>query len=183
MLAEGMKHSAVGLDPGPPFVIEPLAPDDGGALWRLAVGTGGLDVNSSYAYLLWARDFAASSAVARYRGEVVGFVSGYVRPDAPDTLFVWQVGVAERHRGRGVARAMLDDLVDRGTRFVETTVTATNEASIRLFEALARGHGVEHTRTPLFTSDQFPDRHEAEELHRLGPWPQPHGIRAQPGEK
>jgi diaminobutyrate acetyltransferase len=155
--------------------------DDAGALWRLAADTGVLDVNSSYAYLLWTRDFAATSVVARVSGEVVGFVTGYARPDAPGTLFVWQVGVAERHRGRGVARAMLEDLVGRGPRFVETTVTATNAASIRLFAGLARDHGVGHTREPLFTADLFPEPHEAEELHRLGPWPGSSRTRT-PGE-
>lgn len=182
MFAERTKHDVVGADPGPPPLVDRPTPADGGALWRLAADTGVLDVNSSYAYLLWTRDFAATSAVARDRGDVVGFVSGYARPDAPDTLFVWQVGVAERHRGRGVARAMLDDLVGRGTRFLETTVTATNEASIGLFTALARDHGVGHTREPLFTPDLFPDQHEAEELHRLGPWPAPHRTRTPPGE-
>ncbi|KOX19706.1 hypothetical protein ADK67_32705 [Saccharothrix sp. NRRL B-16348] len=172
MFAERTKQHGV-LQSGavPPLSVGRPTAGDGGALWRLAVDTGVLDVNSSYAYLLWVRDFAAASAVARAGGEVVGFVTGYARPDAPGTLFVWQVAVAERHRGRGVARAMLDDLVGRGTTFVETTVTATNEASIRLFTALARDHGVRHTCEPLFTEDLFPDSHEAEELHRLGPWP------------
>lgn len=171
MFAKPTKHGAADVDPGPALRLDRPSPVDGGALWRLARGTGVLDVNSSYAYLLWTRDFAATSVVARHHGDVVGFVSGYTRPDAPDTLFVWQVGVDERHRGRGVARAMLDDLVARGPRFLETTVTATNEASIRLFGALARDHGVPHAREPLFTADLFPDLHEAEELHRLGPWP------------
>ncbi|MFD0200354.1 MULTISPECIES: diaminobutyrate acetyltransferase [Saccharothrix] len=167
--------------PAAPFSVGRPRIADGSALWRLAGGTGTLDVNSSYAYLLWARDFAATSAVARLDGEVIGFVTGYTRPDAPDTLFVWQVGVAMRHRGRGVARAMLDALVG-GTRYVETTVTASNTASIRLFTAVARDHGVGHTREPLFTTGVFPDPHEAEELHRLGPWPEPNHPRTPPGE-
>lgn len=165
----------------PPVSTGRPACADARALWQLAADTGVLDVNSSYAYLLWTRDFAATSAVARVGGDVVGFVTGYARPDAPETLFVWQVGVAEPHRGRGIARMMLDDLVGRGTRFVETTVTATNAASIRLFTALARDHGVGHTREPLFTADLFPDPHEPEELHRLGPWPESPRTRT-PGE-
>ncbi len=182
MFAERTKHNVVGADPGAPFPVDRPSRADGAAIWRLAGETGALDVNSSYAYLLWSRDFAATSAVARHRGDVVGFITGYTRPDAPDTLFVWQVGVAERYRGRGVARAMLDDLVGRGARFLETTVAPTNEASSAMFAALARDHGVGHTREPLFTPELFPDPHEAEELHRLGPWPDPHRTRTPPGE-
>ncbi|MCZ9340443.1 diaminobutyrate acetyltransferase, partial [Streptomyces sp. TRM76130] len=38
---------------------------DGATLWRIARDSKVLDLNSSYAYLLWCRDFAATSAVAR----------------------------------------------------------------------------------------------------------------------
>ena len=69
---------------------------DGSALWRIAGDSGTLDLNSSYSYLLWCRDFADTSAVARDEtGEPVGFVTGYVRPERPDTLLVWQVAVDE----------------------------------------------------------------------------------------
>ncbi|CAM5451691.1 hypothetical protein SFUMM280S_06955 [Streptomyces fumanus] len=87
---------------------------DGAALWRMARDSKVLDLNSSYSYLLWCRDFAATSAVARAEsGEAVGFVTGYVRPDRPDTLFVWQVAVDAAYRGRGLAAALLDGLAAR----------------------------------------------------------------------
>src|SRR5690606_40282301 len=63
---------------------------DGVACWRLAEATGVLDVNSRYAYLLWCRDFAATSVVARRDDDVVGFVTGFRRPDEPSTLVVWR---------------------------------------------------------------------------------------------
>src|SRR3954469_14238353 len=44
---------------------------DGAAIWRIARDSKVLDLNSSYSYLLWCRDFAATSAVARdENGEV-----------------------------------------------------------------------------------------------------------------
>ncbi|NEE35249.1 diaminobutyrate acetyltransferase, partial [Streptomyces sp. SID7982] len=50
---------------------------DGAALWRMAKDSKVLDVNSSYSYLLWCRDFAATSAVARdEHGEPIGFITG-----------------------------------------------------------------------------------------------------------
>ena len=57
-------------------------------MWRLARDGGTLDLNTSYAYLLLARDFAATSRLAVRDGEGVGFVLGYLRPAAPETLFV-----------------------------------------------------------------------------------------------
>ncbi len=70
--------------------------DDGAAIWRIARDSKTLDLNSSYSYLLWCRDFAATSVVARDgAGEPVGFITGYVRPQQPRTLLVWQVAVDE----------------------------------------------------------------------------------------
>ena len=84
--------------------------DDGAAMWRLARDSGNLDLNSSYAYLLWAYDFASTSVIASVDDQPAGFVSGYRRPEDPHTLMVWQVAVDESHRGRGIARTMLDHL-------------------------------------------------------------------------
>ncbi|RBL85135.1 diaminobutyrate acetyltransferase, partial [Streptomyces cavourensis] len=54
--------------------------EDGAAIWRIARDSEVLDLNSSYSYLLWCRDFAATSAVARGEdGEPIAFVTGYIR--------------------------------------------------------------------------------------------------------
>ncbi|MER6628732.1 diaminobutyrate acetyltransferase [Streptomyces sp. NPDC000987] len=149
---------------------------DGAALWRIAKDSKTLDVNSSYSYLLWCRDFAGTTAVARAEhGEPVGFVTGYVRPDRPRTLLVWQVAVDRAYRGRGLAAALLDALAARavtehGLTTLETTVTPGNTASERLFASFAERHGARVEREVLFGADLFPDGpHEAEVLHRIGP--------------
>lgn len=147
---------------------------DGAHLWRIARDSRTLDLNSSYAYLLWCRDFAATSALATVEGTPVGFVTGYLRPAAKDTLVVWQVAVDASQRGKGLAGALLDHLVDRvvtgGARYLETTITADNEASIALFGSLAKRWNTRCERGPLFTADQFPDGHDAEDLYRIGPF-------------
>ncbi|WNM34304.1 diaminobutyrate acetyltransferase [Streptomyces sp. Li-HN-5-11] len=156
--------------------IERPAVADGAALWRLAKDSGTLDLNSSYSYLLWCRDFAATSAVARGAGgEPVGFVTGYVRPDQPHTLLVWQVAVDAAHRGRGLAARLLDGLTarvaaERGLTTVETTITPGNTASERLFTSYAARHGATVEREVLFQAERFPDGpHDPEVLYRIGP--------------
>jgi diaminobutyrate acetyltransferase len=143
-------------------------------MWRIARDSQVLDLNSSYSYLLWCRDFARTSVVATVDGEVGGFVTGYVRPDRPDTVMVWQVAVDAAHRGRGLARRMLDALVDRlaeqSVRTLETTITPDNEASIRLFSSFAEGRAARLVREPVFPAELFPDGHDAEVLFRIGPW-------------
>jgi L-2,4-diaminobutyric acid acetyltransferase len=144
---------------------------DGVACWRIAESTGVLDLNSRYAYLLWCRDFAATSVVARHRGDVIGFVTGFRKPEVPSTLVVWQVGVDAVARGRGVAAAMLDALFDRvpGVDHLEATVTPDNTGSIALFNRFAERREAPVHRGELFGAELLGDGHAPEILFRIGP--------------
>lgn len=152
--------------------------EDGAAIWRIARDSEVLDLNSSYSYLLWCRDFAATSVVARDgSGEPVAFVTGYLRPDRPGTLVVWQVAVDRAHRGSGLAGRLLDALTSRvadarDLSRVETTITPDNTASDRLFTSYARRHAVALEREVLFDGELFPEgTHLPEVLYRIGPFP------------
>ena len=148
------------------IILRPPTVADGADLWRLAHGTGVLDTNTPYAYLLWARDFAASSVIAEVEGEPAGFISGYLKPSDPTTIFIWQVAVDSTFRGRGLAKKMLFELAERsGAARLETTITADNDASIALFTALARQHETELVKRSLFTEDLFPAASESGETH------------------
>ncbi|MEU3633448.1 diaminobutyrate acetyltransferase [Streptomyces fradiae] len=155
--------------------IESPRVEDGAAIWRIARDSRVLDLNSSYSYLLWCRDFAATSLVARGDdGEPIAFVTGYLRPDRPGTLVVWQVAVDHAHRGRGLAATLLDELTarlaDRGVHTVETTVTPDNTASDRLFTSFAERRGASLERKVLFDGALFPEAtHEPEVLYRIQP--------------
>lgn len=164
--------------PTPPPGIRADRPDvsDGPDLWRIARETQTLDVNSPYSYLLWCRDFAATSAVARDRdGRAVGFVTGYLRPDAPATLLIWQVGVDAAARGKGIAGYLLDHLTTRvaaehALDVLETTISPGNTASERLFASYAERHDARVARKVLFAEEHFPGgagHHDAEVLHRI----------------
>ncbi|MEW2503477.1 diaminobutyrate acetyltransferase [Amycolatopsis sp. CA-161197] len=158
-------------------LIESPTKADGAALWRIARDSQKLDLNSPYAYLLWCRDFAESSVVARVDGEAVGFVIAYRRPSEPDVALVWQVAVDSSQRGKGLAGQLLDALyarlVDDGVRFLETTITPDNEASIRLFASFAKRWNAALESSRLFEAEDFPEDgeggHQPENLYRIGP--------------
>jgi L-2,4-diaminobutyric acid acetyltransferase len=170
-----------------PIRIEHPGVDDGRDLWRLARDSGELDLNSPYCYLLWCRDFSATSVVARAGRAVVGFVTGHVRQDADDTLFVWQVAVDRDHRDQRIGRQMLDGLAtcmeSLGCRYMEATVTPDNVPSARMFESFARVHGAPLTRTEGFSSAMFPDHHKPEDLIRIGPLPNGLSKHARPHDR
>lgn len=146
---------------------------DGPALLRMATDSAVLDVNSPYAYLLWCRDFAATSVIAEADGSPAGFITGYRRPETPATLMVWQVAVDAAQRGAGLAGRMLDHLMSglqpHGVTHLETSITPDNAASRRLFTAFARRWEAVLERSELFSAELFADSHLAEELFRIGP--------------
>lgn len=145
---------------------------DGAVLWRMAKDSESLDVNSPYAYLMWCDRFAETSSVAEVDGWPAGFLLGFRPPGHEDVLFVWQVAVADEYRGLGLASRMLDDLLERRPelRCVEATVTPSNEASKRLFRALARRKGCPCSEEEYLRSEHFPTPgHEPELLFRIGP--------------
>lgn len=154
-------------------VIQKPDKSDGAALWRIARDSGKLDLNSSYAYLLWCQDFADTSVVARVDGEPVGFITGYRKQTDPDTVVVWQVAVDGSQRGKGLAGKLLDALfasaVEQGVRYLETTVTPDNAASLAMFRSFAGRWNAEMDRADHFLATDFPDDHEQEDLYRIGP--------------
>ena len=145
------------------------SPDDGEPLWRLA-GEVGLDLNSPYAYVMWGEYFAGTSVVAESGGTIAGFVTGFSVPARPDTLFVWQIGVAASARRTGLGATMLDHLLERtGARYLEATVTPDNDASAALFRSVGTRHDAPVTEGLAFAADLFPDGHEPELRFRIGP--------------
>jgi len=143
-------------------------------LHRLVGDSPPLDPNSIYCNLLQCSHFA-DTAVAVFDGEqLVGFVSGYILPNKPDTLFVWQVVIAEAARGKGLAKRMLKHLLEREAcaevRYLETTITPDNEASWALFRSLARDLDTSLDSDVFFEKDQhFGSQHDSEHLLVIGP--------------
>lgn len=147
----------------------------GAAIHRLVDACKPLDLNSTYAYLLLCEHFAETCVHAERGGHTVGFISAYRLPKRSDVIFVWQVAVAEELRGQGLAQAMLRELLDRPAlrdcRFLETTVSPSNEPSRRLFHSLARERRAAITERVLFSEQDFgSEHHESETLIRIGPF-------------
>lgn len=147
---------------------------DGDELNLLVESCPPLDTNSVYCNLLQCTHFNATSICAKRDGEMVGFISGYLIPERPDTLFVWQVAVAESARGQGLALRMLQELTTctacRDISFVETTITPSNKPSQNLFLKFAAQSGAKVSNLPGFDHEaHFNGKHESEELWRIGP--------------
>lgn len=147
---------------------------DGLSVHRLIESCPPLDSNSAYCNLLQCTHFAETSVIAKRNGETVGFISAYLKPEASNTLFVWQVAVSKKARGTGLAKKMLGSLLRReACKFVshlETTITRDNKASWALFESFAKLNDAHLSDSTLFDCQaHFEGEHKSEELVRIGP--------------
>lgn len=158
----------------PPVIRRPKS-SDGAAVWQMIQQTPQLDDNSLYCNLLQCSHFAATCAIAEKAGAIVGWLSGYIPPDQPDTLFVWQVCVGAPARGRGLGKKMIGDVLARpecaSIRHVQCTITQANTASWALFTAVARTVNAQLSQIEHFLKDEhFAGRHEAEFAVSIGPF-------------
>ncbi|WP_227803962.1 diaminobutyrate acetyltransferase [Marinomonas profundi] len=148
---------------------------DGMAVHELVASCPPLDTNSVYCNLLQASHFSETSIAASLENEgLVGFVSGYIIPNQLDTLFVWQVAVSEKARGQGLAKKMVSSLLERsscsGVRYIETSITASNQGSWALFRRLADQLGAPLEESVMFDKQtHFKGQHDTEHLVRIGP--------------
>ncbi|WP_017444435.1 diaminobutyrate acetyltransferase [Gayadomonas joobiniege] len=149
--------------------------EDGYPVHQLIAACPPLDTNSAYCNLLQCSHFSETCVVAELDNEIVGWVSGYIEPKQPDTLFVWQMAVSEKARGRSLARKMLQHLLVRevcsGIQFIDTTITSDNAASRGVFKRLADRLACELNESEFFTREKhFGGQHDDEHLIRLGPF-------------
>ncbi|AOV17810.1 diaminobutyrate acetyltransferase [Acidihalobacter aeolianus] len=157
--------------------------DDGRHIWRLVRESGVLDVNSSYCYLLQCRDYADTAAVAEDGRGLAGFVTGYRPPMREDVWFVWQIGVAQRARGQGLAKRLLHDVLLRhpDVSRIEATIEPSNRASRALFSSLANDLGAPMRESSGFSADHFPGDHAPEPSIHIGPFVHPDAGRPNMG--
>jgi L-2,4-diaminobutyric acid acetyltransferase len=144
-------------------------------VFRLVERCPPLDANSSYCNFLQCGHFAQTSVAAEMNGELVGFISGYKKPEQQDTLFVWQVAVDERARGQGLASKMLLHILQRpncqSVNHLETTITEDNKGSWALFERLAKTLDADlNSSIFLDKKKHFDGLHDSEALVTIGPF-------------
>ena len=153
---------------------------DGAEVWSLIKSIEKLDDNSMYCNLLQCSHFAGTCALAELIGPdgkvaPVGWISGYLPPDAPDTLFVWQVAVHPDARGRGVAKKLVHELLARpecrDVRHIHSTITRDNKASWALFSAIADDLDAPLADDAHFEREaHFGGAHATEHLVEIGPF-------------
>lgn len=152
--------------------------EDATAIYDLIRRSPPLDLNSLYCYLLLCDHFRNTCITAERESVIVGFISAYIPPEKPGTIFVWQVAVDESMRHRSLATTMLEALLEREllsrARCLETTVTPSNRASMAFFRSFAGKRDAAFSTEPCYSEELFgTEDHEAELLIRIDPLARP----------
>ena len=151
------------------------AREDAIGIWKLIRSCPPLDVNSSYMYLLLCEHNPQTCVVAERDGAIVGFVSGYRLPADPTVLFIWQVAVHPDGRGLGLGKRMIVEILGSsgcdGVMSLETTVSPSNQASRKMFSAIADTLSSPINEKEYFSSALLGESgHEPENLITIGPF-------------
>lgn len=152
--------------------------EDAAGIFQMVKDSGVLDCNSRYVYLLWTEFFACHCLVVEDAEGLAGFVIGFCPEEFENAYFVWQIAVAPRLRGRGIARQLvlqtLQSQQHHDVQWLLAHVGDSNTASERLFRSLASRLGADLEIGAGFTADMFGDSgHESERLFRIGPFVRP----------
>ncbi|MGM0533081.1 MAG: diaminobutyrate acetyltransferase [Campylobacterota bacterium] len=144
---------------------------DGLGIYQLVKKTKVLDVNSSYLYNLIGAHFSDTSLVVTQKQgkneSIVGFISGYLLPDQPNVLFIWQVGVDASMRGKGLAKKLVTKLIrehEDKIDTIHTTVSPSNTPSNKLFDSIAKSYDTSITEETFLDIEDFEQGHEEEIL-------------------
>ncbi|MHA6346204.1 diaminobutyrate acetyltransferase [Roseivivax sp. CAU 1761] len=143
--------------------------EDGAEIWELIRSCKPLDENSMYCNLLQSDHFRDTCVVADIDGKIMGWVSAYITPHDPETLFVWQVAVSSDARGMGLGTRMLAAAMAREecaeVKRMQTTITLDNDASWALFRRFAEKNNGDLTSEAHFTRDtHFAGEHATEHM-------------------
>jgi L-2,4-diaminobutyric acid acetyltransferase len=154
--------------------LSPPQSSEGASVNQLVSQCQPLDPNSIYCNLLQCDHFSDTSVIAKSDDNVVGFISGYRIPQRNDTLFIWQVAVDQHQRGTGLATRMIQSILGRAhladIRYIETTITQSNQASWALFTRLAERLSAPLNKSEYYiSSTHFKGKHDSETLVRIGP--------------
>ena len=124
-----------------PITIRNLGPEEAHVLDRVREGTFDHPVDPSWAYGFLATR-VNEIVVALDQGEVIGFASGTVlmHPDKPFSFFVNEVSVHEDYRRNGIAKRLMQRLMDlaldRGCEGIWLATEQDNAAARALYRSM-----------------------------------------------
>lgn len=123
------------------LMIRQVQPEDAALLRELARRCPPLDVHTHYTYWVIARYFGKNSFIAEQDGRGAAYITSV---ENNDTLLIWQIGITEALRGRGLSFELIDRVVTaarQAGKSVQVTIDRQNLPSNGAFRSYCRKKG------------------------------------------
>lgn len=108
-------------------------------LYNLVGRIEGIVQHPTHFYKIMISYFGNSILIAKEKASFVGFLLGFASQVKPSEYFIWQLGVDPQHRGKKIAKKIMEETIITaekiGCKYVTATVETTNKASQALFES------------------------------------------------
>jgi L-2,4-diaminobutyric acid acetyltransferase len=100
-----------------------------------------LDLHTVFTYWTLFKYFGDTCFVLEKEGRIIGFISGLLCSNQPDTLYLWQIGIDPDYRGNRYAEILIKRVVAaaraKGCKGLQITIAPENRSSYRLFSRFA----------------------------------------------
>ncbi len=151
------------------YTIRTATESDAPLLRRLAKNCPPLDVHTQYTYWVIASYFGRGCFILEADGEPAGYL---MTVDAPSAVFVWQIGILEPHRGKGLSRMLIRAAAEYArsvSKALEVTIAADNAASNAAFRGYCSDCGTPFERVGVAEVSDLddPDFRETEVRYRF----------------
>jgi len=154
------------------MIIRPIKQQDLSEIRSLVKGCAPLGFHSLYSYWVLNYHFNDLFLVAEEEHELTGFICGLISGRDPDTAFIWQIGVHNRCRGRGVSQKLIGEFFNRaqgrGIKTFLVSIDRANSASLAAFRKYADSIDRKWTKIDsLSLEDSFSEHPDQEDLFSL----------------
>lgn len=74
----------------------------------------------------------------------IGFVSAIRSSSVEGAVYLWQIGIVEQHRGKGLSKILIDAIVGsiHDDEYIQFSIDDTNKESLGAFSSYAKANGL-----------------------------------------
>jgi len=139
------------------YKIRNAAESDGKIMRMLARKCGTLDLHTPYTYWVAAAHCSECCFILETDGTPIGYIMAV---DAPEIVFIRQIGILPEYRGKGLSRILIASCVDytkERKKDIEVTIAEDNENSYRSFARFCERKGIIMVKTGTVVIDDLLD--------------------------
>ena len=131
-----------------------------------------LTLHTAYTYWVMFNYLSEGCFVMEEDEKAVGYASGVKSSTEEDVFFMWQIGIAEEFRGKGLSQVLIEKIVNvakkQNCNILQLTIEPDNEASFSTFNNYAKKNNlIMETAGEAKYNDSLSGKTESETLYEI----------------